>query len=102
MTLHRFDGPSGHGQPAEGHRDSGGGVVQRGSAVRFVVGVLLMVVAMVVTVAGFFRLARVLESGGYGTSAQRDALIVLGVGGALFATGIATVIWDVSQRYEKH
>jgi hypothetical protein len=42
----------------------------------------------------------VLERGGYGTPAVRDALIVLGVAGALLAAGIATVIWDISKRYE--
>jgi hypothetical protein len=73
----------------------------RGSSVRFVIGVLLCVSAVVAIVYGFFRLAGVLESGGYGTSAQRDALIVLGGAGALLATGIATIIWDVSKRYEE-
>jgi hypothetical protein len=56
--------------------------------------------ALVTTVYGFFRLATVLEQGGYGTPAVRDALVVLGLAGALFAGGIATIIWDVSRRYE--
>jgi hypothetical protein len=73
---------------------------RRGSILRFVVGVLLCVAAVVTTVYGFFRLARVLEEGGYGTPAVRDALIVLGFAGALLAGGIATIIWDISNRYE--
>jgi hypothetical protein len=68
--------------------------------VRFVVGIVLCVMALVTTVYGFFRLASVLEQGGYGTPAVRDALVVLGLAGALFASGIATIIWDVSNRYE--
>jgi hypothetical protein len=74
---------------------------RRGSIVRFVIGLLLCVSAVVAIVYGFFRLAGVLEGGGYGTEAQRDALIVLGVAGGLLATGIATIIWDVSKRYEQ-
>jgi hypothetical protein len=74
----------------------------RGSIVRFVIGVLLCLSAVIAIVYGFFRLAGVLEGGGYGTPAQRDALIVLGAAGALLATGIATIIWDVSKRYEQN
>jgi hypothetical protein len=73
---------------------------RRGSILRFVVGILLCVAALVTTVYGFFRLASVLEQGGYGTPAVRDALIVLGFAGALLSGGIATIIWDVSNRYE--
>ncbi len=73
---------------------------RRGSIRRFLVGVLLCVVALGTTVYGFFHLASVLEQGGYGTPAVRDALIVLGLAGALLAAGIATIIWDVSNRYE--
>jgi hypothetical protein len=75
-------------------------MARRGSNLRFVVGVLLCMMAVVTSVYGFVRLTSVLDQGGYGTSAQHGALLVLGLGGALLATGIATVIWDVSQRYE--
>jgi hypothetical protein len=74
---------------------------RRGSAVRFALGVFLCLAALVVTVYGFVRLATVLDQGGYGTPAQRNALAVLGLAGGLFAAGIATIIWDVSERYEK-
>jgi hypothetical protein len=69
--------------------------------VRLLAGVLLLVIAAAVTVYGFFNLASVLDSGGYGTPAMRAALTVLGFAGALLAAGIATIIWDISKRYEK-
>jgi hypothetical protein len=68
--------------------------------IRLGIGVLLCLTALATTVYGFFRLAGVLEQGGYGTPAVRDALFVLGAAGALLAGGIATIIWDISQRYE--
>ena len=68
---------------------------------RFLAGLLLVIVALVVTVFGFFNLASVLEQGGYGTPAMRAALGVLGAAGALLAAGIATIIWDISKRYER-
>jgi uncharacterized membrane protein YuzA (DUF378 family) len=68
--------------------------------VRLVVGALLILLALGVTVFGFFHLAAVLEQGGYGTPAVRNALGILGFAGALLATGIATIIWDISKRYE--
>jgi hypothetical protein len=67
---------------------------------RLVIGILLCVAALSTTVYGFLRLAGVLEQGGYGTPAVRDALVVLGLAGAMFAGGIATIIWDISKRYE--
>ena len=68
---------------------------------RLLAGVLLIVIALTTTVYGFFHLAGVLEQGGYGTPAMRGALGVLGLAGALLAAGIATIIWDVSKRYER-
>jgi hypothetical protein len=68
--------------------------------IRLAIGILLFVAALVTTVYGFVRLAGVLEQGGYGTPAVRDALVVLGLAGAMLAAGIATIIWDISKRYE--
>jgi formate hydrogenlyase subunit 3/multisubunit Na+/H+ antiporter MnhD subunit len=69
--------------------------------IRLATGIALCIAALITTVYGFLRLAGVLEQGGYGTPAVRNALIVLGVAGALLAGGIATIIWDISKRYEK-
>lgn len=57
-------------------------------------------VAMATAVIGFARLFTLLEAGGYGTSGVRRALFILGFSGALFAAGIATLIWEISKRYE--
>jgi hypothetical protein len=72
-----------------------------GSAIRVVAGLVFTIVAAAVAIIGFSRLFAVLEGGGYGTPPMRHALIVLGVAGACLATGIATLIWDISKRYEK-
>jgi hypothetical protein len=42
----------------------------------------------------------VLEGGGYGTTAMRTSLVILGFAGALLAAGIATLIWEIAKRYE--
>jgi hypothetical protein len=55
---------------------------------------------MATALVGFVRLITVLESGGYGTQSMRTALVVLGAAGACFAGGIATLIWEISKRYE--
>jgi hypothetical protein len=62
---------------------------------------VLIVAALAVAAFGFTRLVGVLDGGGYGTPAMRQALTVLGVSGAFLAGGIATLIWDVSKRYEQ-
>ena len=71
-----------------------------GSLIRLLIGVALIVAALTGILIGFVRLIRLLEGGGYGTPAMRNALAVLGGAGALFAAGIATVIWDIAKRYE--
>ncbi len=71
-----------------------------GSTLRLLTGIVFIIVAMATAVLGFVRLINVLDRGGYGTSAMRLALIVLGVAGACLAAGIATIIWDLSKRYE--
>ena len=72
----------------------------RGSLLRLLTGVVLLVVALTTALLGFFRLISVLDNGGYGTSAMRYALVVLGGAGALLAGGVATLIWEIAQRYE--
>jgi hypothetical protein len=72
-----------------------------GSTLRLLTGVVLIIVAVAIAVLGFARLINVLDRGGYGTSAMRIALIALGIAGAFLAAGIATIIWDLSKRYER-
>ena len=72
-----------------------------GSPIRLLIGAVLILAALSLMLIGFVRLIRILEGGGYGTSAMRGALAVLGGAGALFAAGIATVIWDIAKRYEQ-
>jgi hypothetical protein len=55
---------------------------------------------MATAVVGFVRLVSVLEAGGYGTPPMRTALVILGVSGAGFAGGIATLVWDIAKRFE--
>jgi hypothetical protein len=71
-----------------------------GSTIRLVIGAGLTVVAVTTALIGFVRLITVLESGGYGTSAMRYALVLLGFAGACLAGGIATLIWEVAKRFE--
>jgi hypothetical protein len=61
---------------------------------------MLMIVALTIATVGFLQLIRVLDGGGYGSPAMRQALIVLGSAGACLAAGVATLIWDISKRYE--
>jgi hypothetical protein len=73
-----------------------------GSTVRLLTGLVLTMVAMATAVIGFSRLFSLLEAGGYGTPPMRTALVILGASGALFASGIATLIWEISKRYERY
>lgn len=72
-----------------------------GSLPRLFVGIALFVGALGIGVFGFVNLATVLDGGGYGTPAVRNALIILGAAGGCLAAGIATVIWDLSKRFER-
>lgn len=74
----------------------------QGSAIRLIAGLVFFIVALAFGVIGFARLFGVLDAGGYGTPAMRMALVILGVAGACLATGVATLIWEISQRYERH
>jgi hypothetical protein len=73
----------------------------QGSTLRLLAGLVFTIIAMAVAVIGFSRLFTLLEAGGYGTPAMRTALVMLGVAGACLATGIATLIWEISKRYER-
>ncbi len=72
----------------------------QGSPLRLLIGLVFTIVATATAAIGFSRLFTLLEAGGYGTPAMRTALVILGVAGACLATGIATLIWEISKRYE--
>jgi hypothetical protein len=74
---------------------------ESGSFLRLLAGLVLFIAALTVAAFGFRMLVIVLDGGGYGTLAMRQALIVLGVAGAGLAAAIATVIWDIAKRYER-
>jgi hypothetical protein len=68
---------------------------------RLLIGIVLCIAAAAASLIGFVWLTMVLEDGGYGTPAVRNALIVLGCGGGLLGGGVATIVWDISKKYEK-
>lgn len=72
------------------------------STLRAVAGFVCFVLGLSLSLVGFVRLISVLDAGGYGTRAMTTSLIFLGVAGAFLSTGIATLIWDIARRYEKH
>lgn len=72
---------------------------ERGSPIRYVMGGVSLVGAMVALPAGFLQMVRTLERGGYGTSGIDYALGWLGLGGGLLAIGIALLIWELSIRH---
>ena len=74
-------------------------VTRPGSVVRMLLGALMLVAALLLTIFGLLRLGSVLEGGGYGTPAVRQALVVLGLAGGAGATGIALLIWEIGLRY---
>lgn len=71
-----------------------------GSPLRLIIGAGLAVASVFTAVFGFVTLVRTLEAGGYGTPAMREALWILGSAGAGLGAGVATIIWDISKRYE--
>ena len=72
----------------------------QGSELRLVIGAVLVIASVAGALFGFVTLIRTLEAGGYGTSAMRQALFILGTAGAGLGAGVATIIWDISKRYE--
>jgi hypothetical protein len=72
-----------------------------GSTIRLIAGSTLCILSIAGALYGFVSLIQVLDAGGYGSSAMRQQLVVLGVAGAGLAGGIATLIWVVAMRYEK-
>ena len=76
---------------------------QRGSPIRYVAGLMCLMLAMVSMPAGFIEMVRSLERGGYGTSAMTMSFVWLGVGGGFLGFGVALLIWELSVRHNiKH
>lgn len=72
---------------------------QRGSPIRYVLGAVCLVSALVALPAGFIQMVRALERGGYGTTSITYALGWLGLGGGLLGMGVALLIWELSVRH---
>ena len=73
---------------------------RQGSSVRYVIGMVSLIGALVALPAGGIQMVRTLERGGYGTSGIDVALLWLGVGGALLGIGISLMIWELSIRHD--
>jgi hypothetical protein len=70
-----------------------------GSSIRYVIGLVSLVGALVTLPAGGMQMVRTLERGGYGTSSIDYAVALLGLGGGLLGLGIALLIWELSVRH---
>ena len=75
----------------------------RGSPIRYIIGLVSLVAAMVALPAGGIQMVRTLELGGYGTPGIDYALLWLAAGGGFLGLGISLVIWELSVRHNwKH
>jgi hypothetical protein len=72
---------------------------QQGSPIRYVIGMVCLLGALVALPAGGIQMVRTLERGGYGTTGVDVALMWLGAGGALLGIGISLIIWELSVRH---
>ena len=72
---------------------------QRGSPIRYLFGLVLLVLALVALLSGGFMMVGALERGGYGTSSVDRAVTVLATGGGFLAIGISLLIWELSIRH---
>ena len=71
----------------------------KGSPVRYVSGMVLLMVSLVTLLSGGMMMVQALERGGYGTSSVDRALTVLAAGGGFLAIGISLLIWEISIRH---
>jgi hypothetical protein len=71
----------------------------RGSSIRYVVGLVSLISALVALAAGAIQMVRTLERGGYGTTGIDVALLWLAAGGALLGLGVSLMIWELSVRH---
>jgi hypothetical protein len=70
-----------------------------GSSIRYVIGLVSLVGALVALSAGGMQMVRTLERGGYGTPSIDYAVALLGLGGGLLGLGVALLIWELSVRH---
>ena len=73
--------------------------LQQPSPIRYLVGGVCLISAMVCLPAGFIQMVLALERGGYGTSSITYAVAWLGLGGGLLGLGMALMIWELSVRH---
>lgn len=71
------------------------------STLRLVIGIVLFFAAIAVLPFGFAELASALEGPGYGSTAVRNALIVLGIAGAVLTAGVCLMIWEGAARLRR-
>jgi hypothetical protein len=74
--------------------------MNRGSSVRYVSGLVLLIAALVTLLSGGLLMVGALERGGYGTPSVDRALTLLATGGGFLAIGISLLIWEVSIRHD--
>jgi len=72
---------------------------QRGSPIRYIVGMVSLFASLITLAGGFLQMVRALEHGGYGTSSVDAAIYWLGAGGGLLGLGMVLVIWELSVRH---
>jgi hypothetical protein len=72
---------------------------ERGSPLRYVSALVLLIAAIVTLLGGGLMMVDALERGGYGTPRVDRALTLLAAGGGFLAIGISLLIWEVSVRY---
>lgn len=81
------------------NRQPGRGHAERGSPIRYVSGMVSLMVSLVTLLSGGLMMVGALERGGYGTASVDYALAVLVAGGGFLAIGISLLIWELSIRH---
>ena len=73
---------------------------KKGSALRYLSGLVSLIVSLVVLAASFVQMILSLEATGYGSRGVTVALVWMSLGGGLLGFGMAMVIWELSVRYD--
>ena len=72
---------------------------KKGSTLRYLSGLVSLIVALVVLAASFVQMVLALEATGYGSRGVTVALAWMSLGGGLLGFGMAMLIWELSVRY---